>query len=87
MNGCLEIVMYVLNRVLSKTVPKTSFELRTRRRYLHVWGCQLEIKVYNPQEKKLDARTISGYFISYPEKSKGYMFYYSNHSMRIFFLN
>jgi len=31
----------------------------------------------------LDARTISGYFIGYPEKSKGYMFYCFNHSMRI----
>ena len=31
----------------------------------------------------MDARTISEYFIGYPEKSKGYMFYCSNHSMRI----
>ena len=31
----------------------------------------------------MDARTISGYFIGYPEKLKGYMFYCSNHSMRI----
>ncbi|RDX64821.1 hypothetical protein CR513_56580, partial [Mucuna pruriens] len=29
-----------------------------------------KVKVYNPYEKKLDARTISGFFISYPEKSK-----------------
>jgi len=39
--------------------------------------------IYNPQERKLDARTISGYFIGYQEKSKGYMFYCPNHSMRI----
>jgi len=31
----------------------------------------------------MDARTISGYFIGYPEKSKGYMFYCPNHSIRI----
>jgi len=31
----------------------------------------------------LDARTISGYFIGYLEKSKGYIFYCPNHSMRI----
>jgi len=31
----------------------------------------------------LDARTISGYFIGYPTKSKGYMFYYPTHSTRI----
>ncbi|XP_057969384.1 uncharacterized protein LOC131158531 [Malania oleifera] len=44
---------------------------------------QAEIKVYNPQEKKLDARTISGNFIGYPEKSKGYIFYCPNHVTRI----
>jgi len=52
-------------------------------RNLHVWGCQTEIRVYNPQQRKFDARTISGYFISYLEKSKGYMFYFPNYSMRI----
>ena len=31
----------------------------------------------------MDARTISGHFIGYQEKSKGYMFYCPNHSMRI----
>jgi len=31
----------------------------------------------------LDARTISGYFIGYPAKSKGYMFYCPTHSTRI----
>ena len=52
-------------------------------RQLHVWGCQTEVKIYNPQEKKLDERTISGFFIGYPEKSKGYMFYCLTHSTRI----
>ena len=32
---------------------------------------------------KLDPRTISGFFIGHPEKSKGYRFYCPNHSMRI----
>ena len=31
----------------------------------------------------MDAKTISGYFIGYPEKSKGYVFYCPNHNMRI----
>ena len=31
----------------------------------------------------MDARTISAYFIGYLEKSKRYMFYCPNHSMRI----
>ncbi|RVW58917.1 Retrovirus-related Pol polyprotein from transposon TNT 1-94 [Vitis vinifera] len=34
-------------------------------------GCSSEVRIYNPQEKKLDPRTISGYFIGYAEKSKG----------------
>ena len=39
--------------------------------------------IYNPQEKKLDPRTISGYFIGYVERSKGYRFYCPSHSTRI----
>ena len=83
----LKTVMYLLKRVPSKAVPKTPFELWMNRtpsiRHLHVWGFQTEIRIYNPQERKLDARTISGYFIGYPKKSKGYMFYCPNHNMRI----
>ena len=83
----LKTTMYLLNRVPSKAVQKTPFELWTGRkpslRHLHVWGCQAEIRVYNPHEKKLDARTISGYFIGYLEKSKGYRFYCPTHSTRI----
>ena len=83
----LKTVMYILNRVPSKAVPKTPFELWTGRkpslRHIHIWGCPAEARIYNPREKKLDSRTISGYFIGYPDKSKGYIFYYPNHSVRI----
>ena len=41
------------------------------------------MRIYNPHEKKLDSRTISGYFIGYPKRSKGYRFYCPNHSTRI----
>ena len=34
-------------------------------------------------DKKFDSITISGYFIGYPDKSKGYKFYCPNHSVRI----
>jgi hypothetical protein len=74
--------VYLLNRVPSKAVPKTLFELWTRKKpslkYLHVWSFPTEARVYNPHEKKLDLRTISGYFIGYPEKSKGFRFYCPN---------
>ena len=83
----LRTAAYLLNRIPSKAVPKTPYELGTGRkpslRHLHVWGCQAEVRIYNPHERKLDPRTISGFFIGYPEKSKGYRFYCPNHSMRI----
>ena len=79
--------MYILNRVPSKAVPKTPFELWTGRkpslRHIHIWGCPAEARIYNPHEKKFDSRTISGYFISYPDISKGYRFYCPNHGVRI----
>ena len=60
----LKTVMYLLNKVSSKAILKTPFELWTNRtpsiRHLYVWGCQAKIRIYNPQERKLDARTISG---------------------------
>ena len=42
-----------------------------------------KVRIYNPQEKKLDPRTISGYSIGYVEKSKGYRFYFPSHATRI----
>ncbi|KAL0429751.1 UNVERIFIED_CONTAM: Retrovirus-related Pol polyprotein from transposon TNT 1-94 [Sesamum radiatum] len=64
----LKTAVYILNRVPTKAVSKTPFEL---------------FKVYNPQEKKLDPRTISGYFVGYAERSKGYRFYCPSNSIRI----
>ena len=82
----IETAMYILNRVPSKSVPKTPFELWTGRKpsinHLKVWGCPAEIRIYNPFERKLDPRTIPGYFVGYPKASKGYRFYYPNHSVR-----
>ena len=78
---------YVLNRVPTKVVPKTLFELwkcwKPSLRHVHVWGCPTKIRIYNPQEKKLDSRTVSGYFISYAEKSKGCRFYCPSHATKI----
>ena len=80
----LKIVVYLLNKVTTKAIPKTPFELWTGRkpnlRHLHVWGCPSEAKIYNPHEKNLDFKTISSYFIGYLMKSKGYRFYCPNHS-------
>ena len=75
----LETVIHILNRAPSKSVSKTPYELWTGRQpilnYLHVWGCQAEARLFNPSLGKLDERTISCYFIGYPERLKGFRFY------------
>ena len=40
-----------------------------------MWGCPAEARPYKPNEKKLDSRTVSSYFIGYSERSRGYKFY------------
>ena len=76
----LKTAIHILNRVPSKSVPKTPYELWTEREpslnHLLVWGCPAEAKVFNPNIGKLDSKTVSCHFIGYPDKSKGYRFYY-----------
>uniref|UniRef100_A0A803N4B1 Retroviral polymerase SH3-like domain-containing protein n=1 Tax=Chenopodium quinoa TaxID=63459 RepID=A0A803N4B1_CHEQI len=83
----LKTAAYILNPAPSKAVSKTPFELfkgwKPSLRHMRIWGCPSEVRIYNPQEKKLDPRTISGHFIGYTEKSKGYRFYCPSHSTRI----
>ena len=75
----LKTAAHILNRVPSKSVPKTPFELWNGRKpslnYLKVQDCPAEAKLFDPQQKKLDSKTISCHFIGYSEKSKGYIFY------------
>ena len=56
-------------------------------RHLYVWDCPAEVGFYNPHEKKLNFRIISGYFIGYLKKFKGYMYYCLTHSIRIIKIN
>ena len=83
----LKTVVYILNWVPFTAAPKTPFklfnDLNPSLRLMRVWGCPSEVRIYNPQEKKLDPRTISGYFIGYAERSKGYRFYCPSHTTRI----
>ncbi|TKC11876.1 hypothetical protein FA727_23745, partial [Robertmurraya kyonggiensis] len=75
----LKTAIYILNRVPSKAVPKTPYELWTGRKpslnHLRVWGSPAEAKIFNPNIGKLDPKTVSCHFIGYTEKSKGYCFY------------
>lgn len=75
----LKTAANILNKVPSKSVPKTPYELWTGRKptlsYLHVWGCPAEARVFNPIMGKLDPKTASCHFIGYPDKYKAYRFY------------
>jgi hypothetical protein len=75
----LKTSTHILNKVPCKSVPTTPYELSTGKepslRYMRVWGCPAEAKVFNPNAGKLDPKTISCHFIGYTEKSKGYRFY------------
>jgi hypothetical protein len=75
----LKTANHILNRVPSKAVPKTPYELWTGKepslKHLRVWGSPAEAKVFNPNIEKLDPKTVSCHFIGYPEKSKGFRFY------------
>ncbi|KAK9074591.1 hypothetical protein SSX86_007189 [Deinandra increscens subsp. villosa] len=83
----LKTAVHILNRVPSKSVPMTPFEIWTGRkpsmRYMKVWGCPAEAKLYNPQQRKLDMKKVSCFFIGYPERSKGFRFYCPSHYTRI----
>ncbi|RVW85756.1 hypothetical protein CK203_033387 [Vitis vinifera] len=84
---CLKFQKWLEKKVPTKVVPKTPFELwkgwKPSLRHMRVWECSSEVRIYNPQEKKLDPRTISGYLIGYDEKSKGYRFYCPSHNIKI----
>jgi hypothetical protein len=58
----LKTAIHILNRVPSKSVLKTSYELWTGREpslnHLRVWGYLAEAKVFNPNIGKLDSRQL-----------------------------
>lgn len=80
----LIMIVHILNRVPSKSVPKTPYEIWIGRklglRYLKVWGYPAKAKLYNPHQRKLDMKVVSCFFIGYPEHSKGFRFYCPSHS-------
>ena len=75
----LKTAVYILNRVPTKATTETPYELWTGKkpvlRHLRVWGCPAEARPYRPNEKKLDSRTVSCYFVGYSERSRGFKFY------------
>ena len=68
---------YLLNRVPSKAMPKTPYEMwcgkTSSYKYLRVWGCAAYVK--QPVGDKLDMRSSLCKFVGYPKESIGYYFY------------
>ena len=54
----------------------------TLTKHLRVWGSPAEAKGFNPNIRKLNPKTVSCYFISYLEKSKGFHFYYQERHIK-----
>ena len=83
----LKTTAYILSWVPTNAVAKTPFELfkgcKLSLRYMCVWGCRLKWESTTHKKRKPNPRTISGYFIGYAEKSKGYRFYYPSDGTRI----
>ncbi|RDY09633.1 hypothetical protein CR513_05974, partial [Mucuna pruriens] len=70
----LKTTIYILSRVPTKVVNKTSYELWTSKKssikYLHIWSCPTEARPYMLHKRKLDSKTISCYFVGYVECSQ-----------------
>jgi len=74
----LKTTIHIFNRVASKSVPKTAYELWIGRvpslNHLRVCGSPVEAKVFNPNIRTLDPKIVGCHFIGYPEKSKDFCF-------------
>ena len=73
----LETAMYILNLVLSKSVPKTPREMWIGRKpslqHLRILGCPAH--VLKGKMSKLETRSEECYFIGYVKGTNGWYFY------------
>lgn len=74
----LETAAYTLNRVPTKAVQKTPYEIWTKKRqsmsFMKIWGCEAFVK--RLISDKLGQKSDRCYFVGYPKETKGYYFYY-----------
>ncbi|GKG24299.1 retrotransposon protein, putative, ty1-copia subclass, partial [Tanacetum coccineum] len=74
----LESTARILNKVPTKKVDKTPYELWfgkvSNLSYLKVWGCEALVKRDTPD--KLQQRSVKSIFIGYPKETMGYYFYF-----------
>ena len=66
-----------MNRIPSKAVKKTPYELWTGKRpglsFLKIWGCEAYVK--RQAFDKLASKSDKCLFLGYPKETKGYYFY------------
>ena len=73
----LETAMFTLNRVPTKSVEKTPYEIWIGKRpglsFFKVWGCEAYVK--HLMSDKLTPKSDKCFFVGYPRETKGYYFY------------
>ena len=73
----LETSAYLLNKVPSKSVPQTPYEIWKERKpslkHVKIWGCPAYVKKVDPD--KLESRSVKCNFVGYPKETLGYYFY------------
>jgi len=73
----LETIAFTLNRVPSKSVDKTLYEIWTAKShslsFLKFWGCEAYVKQL--QSDKLTPKSDKCIFVGYPRETLGYYFY------------
>ncbi|PKI51479.1 hypothetical protein CRG98_028190 [Punica granatum] len=74
----LQTACYLLNRIPSKSVSTTPYEIWNGRtpslKHVKIWGCPTFIK--KQKTDKLETRSEKGRFVGYPSDSLGYYFYF-----------
>ena len=73
----LETATFILNRVPSKAVEKTPYEIWNGKTpslsFLKIWGCEAYVK--RQISNKLAPKSEKCLFMGYPKETKGYYFY------------
>jgi len=73
----LETAVFTLNRVPSKSVVKTPYEMWTGKSpslsFLKIWGCEVYVK--RLMSDKLTPKSDKCFFVGYPKETLGYYFY------------
>jgi hypothetical protein len=73
----LETVEFTLNKVPTKSVERTPYEIWAGKRpkfsFLKLWGCEAYVK--RLMSNKLTPKSDKYFFVGYPRETKGYYFY------------